>query len=420
MLIIAGLHLSCSLTGKDESTGNNGEENKNDSITPPTKLLQPEDFTYVGAFRLPGNSGGSSWEWSGPPGGMAYYPAGDADGPADGYPGSLFGTGYDVEMLFSEISIPVPVISPAKNPAVLNTAGTIQPFRDILGDLVAVSALEIPRVGMEYLPPQGDQTTGKLYFCWAEHIQERTLSHGWCELDLSTPETAGGWYVGDYRIYSINDYLFEIPSYWAEAYTPGKRLATGRFRDGGWSGQGPCLFAIGPWNQGNPPQPGIELEATPLLLYTSTEDFDAPQHTMEGYHHSDEWSGGAWITAGSKTAVIFVGTKGQGNCWYGDSNGPCFDCAGERGWWSDRFEGQIIFYDPVDLAEVAQGRKQPHEPQPYASLDIDRHLYHIQSQQQWYHVGAAAFDRERGHLYVFEPLADCDRSLVHTWKIDRD
>ena len=31
------------------------------------------------------------------------------------------------------------------------------------------------------------------------------------------------------------------------------------------------------------------------------------------------------------------------------------------------------------------------------------------------HLGAAAFDRERGLLYVLEPLADEERSLVHVW-----
>ena len=80
--------------------------------------------------------------------------------------------------------------------------------------------------------------------------------------------------------------------------------------------------------------------------------------------------------------------------------------------------GQIIFYDPADLAAVASGDMEPHEPQPYAVMDIDDHLYHVESEQQWYHVGAASFDRERGLLYLFEPLADLnDESLVHVWQV---
>lgn len=70
----------------------------------------------------------------------------------------------------------------------------------------------------------------------------------WCELDLSNPETAGPWWIGgpSISIYSVNDYMFEIPEDWAATNTPGKLPTTGKFRDGGWSGQGPSLYAIGP------------------------------------------------------------------------------------------------------------------------------------------------------------------------------
>ena len=133
-------------------------------------------------------------------------------------------------------------------------------------------------------------------------------------------------------------------------------LVTGRFRDGGQGGKGPSLFAYGPWNEGDPPPPGATLSAVPLLLYGDVYGEDTPE--MNGYHHSDEWSGGAWLTAGSKSAVIFVGTKGQGYCWYGCADGtdePPWpdDCA--RGWWSSSFVGQILFYDPTQLAAVARG-----------------------------------------------------------------
>jgi hypothetical protein len=89
----------------------------------------------------------------------------------------------------------------------------------------------------------------------------------------------------------------------------------------------------------------------------------------------------------------------------------------ERGWWSTGFEGQIIFYDPAELAAVARGEMEPYEPQPYATLQIDEYLYHIESAQQWHQVGAASFDRERGLLYVFEPLVDGDKSLIHVWEV---
>jgi hypothetical protein len=387
----------------------------------PADLVQPSDLVYKGAFRLPDVPGDDehSWKWSNWGSGLTYYPGGDPNGPADGYPGSLFGTGHDWNQYVSEVSIPVPVVSPAKDVGDLNTATTLQPFADIRGDLFG--EMEMPRVGLAYLPPQGSQTSGKLYFAWAPHLDEGATnpSHGWSELDLSNPQPAGPWRIGDYWNYVTGDYLFDIPQTWADVYVSGRTLATGRFRDGGQGAQGPSLFAIAPWEAGNPPAAGATLPPTPLLLYGNAYEPNPP--SMDNYHHSDEWSGAAWLTAGDKAAVVFVGTKGTGNCWYGCADGtdqPPWPPDCNRGWWSTDFVGQFLFYDPAELAAVAGGQMATWEPQPYATLDIDAYLYHLTSGQEWHHVGAAGFDRERGLLYVFESLVDDNKPLVHVWKIE--
>ena len=384
----------------------------------PSRLIQPTELMYEGAFRLLDGPPDFGWEWSGAA--MSYYPGGDPDGPADGCPGSIFGTGHNWNQYVSEISIPVPVISSGKNVNDLNTATTLQDFHDVRGDLFG--EFEMLRAGLEYLPAQGAQTTDKLYFCWGQHFQfEPATSHGWSELDLSDPQPAGAWRIDDQPNYVTNDYLFAIPQAWADANTPGMYLATGRYRDGGQGARGPSLFAYGPWNDGNPPALGSLLSTVPLLLYTDVTSAD--DYTLNDYLHCDEWSGGAWLTAGNKSAVIFVGTKGTGDCWYGCADGRVWeppyppDCP-DRGWWCTGFEGQILFYNPADLAAVAQGEMETWEPQPYATLGIDEHLYNITSDQQKAHVGAASFDRERGLLYVFEPLADGDKSLVHVWRVE--
>jgi hypothetical protein len=384
-------------------------------------LVQPEDLVYQGAFRLPNLAAPEeySWKWSSWASALAYYPGGDPGGPADGHPGSLFGTGHDWNQWVSEVSIPAPVLSPGKDLGELNTALTLQIFHDIRGGLF--DGLEMPRVGLAYLPPQGAQTAGKLYFAWAPHLDEGATnpSHGWSELDLSNPQTAGAWRVGEYWNYVTGDYLLPIPPEWVAAHTPGLSLATGRFRDGGQAAQGPSLFAIGPWNEGNPPPPGSTLAAVPLLLYGSVYEEDPP--SLDDYHHSDGWTGAAWLTAGLKSALVFVGTKGTGDCWYGCADGtdaPPWPPDCDRGWWSTGFVGQMLFYDPDDLAAVAQGEMETWMPQPYATLDLDDVLYHVSSTQQKYHLGATAFDRERGLLYVLEVLADDDKPLVHVWRVE--
>jgi len=122
---------------------------------PPGPPIQPSDLAYLGAFRLPSDAPDEvGWMWSGEA--LTYYPDGDPDGPDDGFPGSLFGTGHNWNQYVSEISIPVPVISPGKNLEELNTATTLQPFQDIRGGLFDWP-LEQPRAGLEYLPPQGEQ-----------------------------------------------------------------------------------------------------------------------------------------------------------------------------------------------------------------------------------------------------------------------
>ncbi len=429
-------------------------------------LLQPSDLVYEGAFRLPARApdaqDAETWEYGGQA--LTYRPDGDPGGEADGYPGSLFGTGHDVWNYVSEISIPAPSLS--RNVNELPVATTIQGFHDVRAELFD-GLDEMPRVGLQYLPPQAGQTSGLLHLAWGQHHHDigspsHTPSHAWSNLDLSMPDTAGAWWIRDVSLYSVNGYMFEIPQEWADAYAGGARLATGRYRDGGWSGRGPTLFAYAPWQDGNPPAPGAHLTAHTLLLYSYSFTEEGGDSRLNGYHDSDMWEGGAWLTAGDRSTVVFVGTKGGGdNYWYGytspagdgapcPADSPdgvmCFNtdgtpCAPElieatvscpghidetKGWWSSRFDAQIIFYDPADFAAVANGTMSPDEPQPYAVLDIDENLFLSENSETWlmgsgdqrnYRVGEMSYDRERGLLYIFEWFADEAQPVVHVWRI---
>lgn len=378
-------------------------------------LVQPSDLDYLGAFRLPdGTDDAHSWAWARDA--VTYYPAGDPSGAADGHPGSIYGTGHAVWQYVSEVSIPNPVISPTKSLDDLNTAVTLQDFTDVRAGLYD-SLNEILRSGMAYLPAQGDQATGKLHMSWGQHFQEEGSpelipSHMWSELGLSDPQTQGAWWIDGQSIYSVNDYMFEIPEAWASTHATSYRLATGRYRDGGWSGQGPSLYAIAPWNEGNPPPPNTSLDNATLLHYDAA---GVGEHTLNNYHHSDEWAGGEWLTEGDRSAVIFVGTKGTGDCWYGGPNHEWHHP--DRGWWSDGFVGQILFYDPDDFAAVAEGSMEPYDPQPYATLNVDQYLYHVGGPQQKEHISGVCYDRENGLLYLFEPYVDNDKPIVHVFQI---
>ena len=399
-----------------------------------SQIIQPTDLEYKGAFRLPQGSGGSDWYYSG--NAMTYYPDGDPSGETDDFPGSIFAIGHDQQQYVSEISIPAPVISSGKILQELNTAVTLQEFSNITSGLFGY--LEMPTAGLAYLQPQGTQTTGKLFFCWGQHLQYREASHGWCELDLSNPLAAGPWFFGNYNNFTTNDYLFEIPKNWADTYTPGLYLASGRFREGVWSGLGPALYACAPWIDGNPPAPNDTLKSITRLLLYGEDDPNIPEiivdenKKMNLHNVADQWTGACWLTAGDNSAVVFIGTKGMGNGWYGFSDGTVWPYEGpyppvpdpphnERGYWADSIRAQIFFYDPTDLAEVAQGTRQSWEPQPYAVLDINDVLYdpgYDYWRQKRLLLGASCFDRERGFLYVVERRADDEKSIIHVWKVN--
>ncbi|MCK5147238.1 T9SS type A sorting domain-containing protein [bacterium] len=405
------------------------------SVSVTAQRLQPADFQYLGAFRLPGESGGSNWMYSGQ--GITVFPQGDVSGPQDGFPGSLYAVGHDHHLMVSEISIPIPIISADKNLADLNTASTLQPFADITGGMFG--EMEIPVAGLAYLSAQSGQTEGHLYFCRGQHIQYKEASHGWSGLDLSNPTPAGPWFFAMYNNYTSNDILFEIPKAWADEYAPGQILASGRFREGVWSGLGPALYACAPWLDGNPPLAQSQLSSITRLLLYGEDDHGIPEiitddaHKYFNFKEADQWTGGEWLTSGSASAVIFAGTKAMGQSWYGFSNGVVWPYGGpypsipdpphdERGFWADSIHAQIIFYDPEDLGKAAKGEIESYTPQPYAALDITEYLYepgYDYWRQKRQSLGACSFDRQNQLLYILERMvqADEEKSIVHVFEI---
>lgn len=430
--------------------------------------LQPADFQYLGAFRLPdAGERPKTFGWGG--NAMTFRPAGGRKAQTGELPGSLFIMGHD-RMAYgelpdgnqvAEISIPRPVA--ARSPEALPQARFLQRFRDVAsGQFKGLD--ELPRTGMTYLdtPASGP----RLHLAWGQHLQPETsiATHAHVSADLARPDFTGTWFIGQQSDYSVNGYMFEIPQDWAKRHAGGRLIATGRYRDGGWSGMGPSLFAYKPWSgeTGTAAPPGTRLAETTLLHYESSRNTNHIERAMKGYQHADEWEGGAWVTTASgKSAVVFAGTKSLGEkYWYGFVNpaGPDKPCVagdfvgtfpvcrladgrpcppqdlkeckghnGYRGWWSTRFAAQLIFYDPADLARVAAGKIKPFEPQPYASLTIDDRLLlnpaNIEPDtlgrgpQRRYRLGAAAFDRGNGVFYVLELFADGDKPAVHAWKV---
>jgi hypothetical protein len=145
-------------TKPESATLPSAESQPNKPLPPPSgDVMNPADFEYLGAFRLPGGEdrpqtfayGGNA---------MTFNPDGDSDGIQDGFPGSLFVMGHDRIAYgdvpdgnqVAEIAIPAPIIS--RNIEELNTAEFIQGFQNVARDHFAEYD-EIPKVGMQYHNP---------------------------------------------------------------------------------------------------------------------------------------------------------------------------------------------------------------------------------------------------------------------------
>ena len=374
--------------------------------------LQPEAIHYLGAFQLPmdGDTEEEMFSW----GGEAIAFAEERE--------SLFVVGHNWFTYVAEISVPDPVMS--EDVSQLPMAELLQPLTDIRDGLFDRWYLEIPRVGLEVM---GDD----LYFCWGAHYQdeEGLGTHGVHGLDLSEESADHVVLIGDHN-YSTNDYLFKIDAEWREAFFDGMDLVTGRFRDGGWSGMGPALFAFSGEDLKNG-EMDEEIDAFPLILYSDSYEGDEGSK-MEGYSHADSWSGGAWVGSEVGSAVVFVGTHGWGETWYGFSNGVVYPTSGdadeeipevpewphdERGWWNDDFRATMIFYDANDLVKVREGSLMADEVQPYAMLDINEFLLGVHDETAMQYLGGVAYDAQQQRLFVMELFADEGRPVVHVFGI---
>jgi chitodextrinase len=126
------------------------------------------------------------------------------------------------------------------------------------------------------------------------------------------------------------------------------------------------------------------------------------------------------LTAGDKSAVIFAGmkamrTKASGAEYYGE---PGIDGCGYKGYHAEPYYGDILFYDPEILAEVAQGTIESHEIQPYATFSVEDYMF-MQGCRRTI-LGGVAYDRLRGLLYVMEKGVEgiyARKPIVHVFRV---
>ncbi|OGJ88021.1 MAG: hypothetical protein A2487_10110 [Candidatus Raymondbacteria bacterium RifOxyC12_full_50_8] len=371
------------------------------SQTEPAALLWPQQIVYEGAFKFSTSGFGYGGEAFG------YYPAGDPSGPNDGYPGSLFGSGYGQANQIAEFAIPTPVISPTKSIGAIPQAATLQSFIDPFSSVPYVQNLGV--AGLLYLPAKGSQTSGKLYANLKDEYN--SLSGGthmaWLDVTLNNPNTAGFWRADTFNNVDIARYLLEIPQTWSDSHISGKSIGTG---DGSnYGASGPCLLACAPWQHGNPPTSQTVMDAVPLLFY------DKYDHIGKKFTEVDWMTGAAWVTYGSRSALVFYGPMmySMDRCYFYGHYGPgIYPC--------------LTLFNPADIEQVTAGTLQPWAPRWYARKCLDPFFFSKKmpgggcrfAEDGGYVSGGMAYDREHGKLYVSQMYGNGTDPIIHVFRID--
>jgi hypothetical protein len=396
------------------------------------RRVQPGDLTYLGAFAVPDSANPPDWdEWSYGGHALAHRPDGDPGGAADGFPGSLYVAGNAQHDTVGEISIPAPIVT--DDFTALPRGTVLAPPTDPTDGLLTATCTACASCdcaawdigGLQVLPEQS--RVAWTIYDWYNAGAEDLENLGWSTHDLATAD--GVWHIGPrpnaldspFHNAKTSDYLFAAPDDFADAHLGGRWLLSGYHRESGALGgsQGPTLIATGPWLDGLPPTPGSDVGAVPLLYYRwflDCTDNVFSQCDFAGYRVDDQWGGGAWIDTGSGQAVIIVGLKGLGDNCYGDPGVECPTpaCEPSRGYHSDPYEPQMLFYDPADLAAVVAGTRDPWTVQPYA---VHRPATEVFDPDCGF-LSAAAHDREHNLLYVAEQTAGpWGETAIHVWRI---
>lgn len=377
-------------------------------------LLGPTDLTYLGAFKLPpGTVGTSSFDFSGP--GLTYFSTHN----------SLFLVGHPFQQQVAEVSIPTPVIS--ANVASLNTAALLQTFRDVMEG-------RLPQIGNS--PSTDTQQIGGLLsyggrlilaaYLYYDGTGGQTKSHFTSGLVLSTLGDINGPYqVGtlfnispgtDNTCGFLSAYLGAIPSAWQAALGGPVLAGNGDIPIISRTSRGPSAWAIDPAKLGvvDP------IPASPLVTYPST-------HFFLNQTETDQLAGVAFPT--THRSVLFFGSSGLGSSCYGEpTNNPaldhmpvspgsvdiyCYDPAlRSKGPHAFPYRYTVWAYDANDLAAVKAGSQNPWDVQPYATWLITLPVSLLDQQLQ-----GVAYDPGTNRIYCCQQYGNGSAPLVHVFQV---
>jgi len=105
------------------------------------------------------------------------------------------------------------------------------------------------------------------------------------------------------------------------------------------------------------------------LEYENVPPNEIGTTSFPNYSTCSRWRDAVWVYTSTKASVVIVGRQASEDWCYGTS---CYNpCGAAQGYNCYPYVPIMTWYDPADLAEVAQSIQNPEDPQPYAQVVPD-------------------------------------------------
>ena len=363
--------------------------------TPSTvPLIQSNNLTHMGSFRLPSGTLGSTYGFGAAgTGGLGAYAV--TFNPANN---SLFIGGHPYEQTLAEVAIPQ---SFSGNPTATALQNLIDPLEGKLNSINPGDP-NAKVIGSAFIYSNQLFIGGFAYYDGSGSQSKSQFSR---PLSLSTKgQVKGPFQIGNKYQGWYDKYATVIPPEWQSAFG-------GQVFVGGAGGAinslqswGPSVSVINPSNIGstNP------VPATLVLGYPYGNPLADNQGGGNIYWGQSSVIFGVVFPKGSRS-VLFFGKHGLGAYCYG-TGAECKDPSdASKGAHAYPYRSQVWAYDANELLAVKNGQKQSLQVQPYAVWELDPSFEDIQG------VG---YDPTTQRLYVSQVYADQTRPLIRVYQIN--